>query len=114
MSGAWSGPLDSATVRAVLRMLAVVLAALVLTTLDSHAAQPPTSSAGLPARIASRGFPSVFQSWSPADNVLEESLLDATARHDLLWNLPEYFGLRWNSPHRLLGDGFVEGTVEAG
>lgn len=80
-------------------------------------ASPATHSGEEPSvaeRIAGREFPSVFQSWSPADNLPGESPLDTAARHDLLWNLPEYFGLRWNSPYRLAADGFIEGTVEAG
>jgi len=68
----------------------------------------------VPARVAARQFPSVFEAWTPADDVPDSSPLDTAARHDLLWNLPEYFGLRWNNPYRLLGDGFAEGTVEAG
>src|SRR5262249_17735920 len=41
----------------------------------------------------------------------DEPELDTAARHDLLWNVPEYFGLRWNNPHRLAADGFEAESV---
>jgi Hypothetical glycosyl hydrolase family 15 len=90
-----------------LNVLGVAGALLVQAFAPSHAS--PTTVA---ERVAERRFPSVFQAWNPADNLGAEPAIDAAARHDLLWNLPEYFGLRWNSPYRLLGDGFVDGTPE--
>jgi hypothetical protein len=48
-------------------------------------------------RIAGRTFPSVFQAWSPADNLRGEDALITAARHDLLFHGPEFFGLRWKS-----------------
>lgn len=65
-------------------------------------------------RIGARTFPSVFQAWNPADNLPQEHPLDTAARHDLLWNVPEYFGLQWNNPSRLLSDGFVEASLVNG
>jgi hypothetical protein len=66
----------------------------------------------LAERVAGRQFPSVFQPWNSADNLPAESQLDTAARHDLLWNMPEYLGLRWNSSYRLQADAFADGTVE--
>lgn len=96
--------------------MACVLALLALLSsgVPASSATPSGGPVSVAERIVGREFPSVFESWSPADNLPDEPPLDTTARHDLLWNLPEYFGLRWNSPYRLAADGFVDGTVEAG
>jgi hypothetical protein len=62
-------------------------------------------------RVASRRFPSIFQAWNPADNLLDEPTLATAARHDLLWNVPEFFGLQWNRTPRLLSDSLVEDSL---
>jgi hypothetical protein len=82
---------------------------LILSQLACAKMTPPVAE-----RIAQRDFPSIFQAWTNAENLPEEQALDTAARHDLLWNLPEYYGLRWNNPYRLLGNDFNEGTVQAG
>ena len=66
----------------------------------------------LARRIAERGFPSVFQAWSPAaepKGVPPEVML---ARHDLIFHAPEFFGLRWNKQPTGLADGFTPESVE--
>src|SRR6267378_1927532 len=79
----------------------------------SSAAQP-VGGESVAERVAAREFPSIFQPWGPADNLPYESPVDTEGRHDLLWNMPEFFGLQWNNPHRLLADGFVDGTIAVG
>ena len=67
----------------------------------------------LARRIADRGFPSVFQAWSPADEpkgIPAEALL---ARHDLIFHGPDFFGLRWNQTATGLADGFTPGSIDA-
>ena len=58
-------------------------------------------------RIQGRTFPSVFQAWSPAQNIEDDSPLHTVARHDLVFNGPEFFGLRWNRRPTGLADGFT-------
>jgi hypothetical protein len=90
----------------------LALLALLGDSVSASSAIQPVGPVPVAERIAARAFPSVFQSWGPADNLLGEPPRDTEARHDLLWNMPEFFGLRWNSPYRLLADGFIDGTVE--
>jgi hypothetical protein len=54
-------------------------------------------------RIAGRGFPSVFQAWSGADNLPNEDRLTTVARHDLVFHSPGFFGLRWDQAPQGLG-----------
>ncbi len=99
-----------------LRALACVLALVALLggSVPASSAIQPVEGVPVTERVAARTFPSVYQPWAPADNLAHESPVDSEARHDLLWNVPEFFGLQWNNPHRLLADGFVDGTVAAG
>ena len=62
-------------------------------------------------RIQGREFPSVFQAWSPAQNVEDDSPLHTVARHDLVFNGPEFFGLRWNRKPTGLADGFTADSI---
>jgi hypothetical protein len=62
-------------------------------------------------RIQGRTFPSVFQAWSPAQNVQDESPLHTVARHDLVFHVPEFFGLRWNQRPTGLADGFTADSI---
>ena len=76
---------------------------------DSSPAQMDATSTerSVTERIKGRTFPSVFQAWSPAQNVRDESPLHTVARHDLLWHGPQFFGLRWNNKYTGLADGFT-------
>jgi hypothetical protein len=65
-------------------------------------------------RINSREFPSVFEAWSPADNLPNEAPLVTCARHDLYWTGPGTFGLRWNSPFDGLGTKFTSDSIAKG
>jgi hypothetical protein len=99
-----------------LRGLACLLAVMALLgcSVPASSAVPPVDGVSVAERVAERTFPSVYQAWGPADNLADESPVATEARHDLLWNVPEFFGLQWNNPYRLLADGFTEGTVAAG
>jgi hypothetical protein len=62
-------------------------------------------------RIEGRTFPSVFQAWSPAQNVHDDSPLHTVARHDLVFDAPEFFGLKWNRRPTGLADGFTAESI---
>jgi hypothetical protein len=93
------------------RQACLLLAASALTIPNITFADWPRS---VDERVRAREFPSVFQAWNGAEHVQDASPLDTAARHDLLWNVPEYFGLQWNSNYRLAADGFVASSVSAG
>jgi len=63
-------------------------------------------------RIQGRDFPSVFQAWSPAQNVQDDSPLNTVARHDLVFHGPTFFGLRWNERPTGLANGFTVDSIE--
>ena len=63
------------------------------------------------AQAPPRTFPSVFQAWSPADNLPGEDRLTTAARHDLLFNSPEFFGLRWDAAHAGLAERFKPESI---
>ncbi|MHB0955215.1 MAG: alpha-amylase family protein [Pirellulaceae bacterium] len=76
-------------------------------------AQTPTTRAERPLieRIQGRTFPSVFQAWNAAQNVHDESPLHTLARHDLVFHVPDFFGLRWNRTPTGLADGFTADSI---
>ena len=87
------------------------------------AARVDGSEQPLAERIAGRTYPSVFQAWSPAENVTEPwswrslwggSAERTAARHDLIFSMPEYFGLRWNQRYVGLATGFTSESIERG
>lgn len=65
-------------------------------------------------RIARRTFPSVFQAWSPADNLPGEDRLTTMARHDLVFLGVNSFGLRWDSEYIGLGNQLVPESIDKG
>ncbi len=77
------------------------------------AAQEPAPETPLAERIANRAFPSVFQAWSPADN-LDEDPVVTEARHDLIFSWEGAFGLRWNNAYPGLGTEFTPSSIEDG
>lgn len=68
----------------------------------------------LQQRIERRIFPSVFQAWSPADNLPSEDKHQTLARHDLIWSGPGLFSLRWNNKYPGLADGFIAESIKKG
>ncbi|MCX7049523.1 MAG: putative glycoside hydrolase [Candidatus Sumerlaeota bacterium] len=65
-------------------------------------------------RIAQRSFPSVFQAWSPADNMKDEEKDTTLARHDLVFGAPESFRLIWSGPYKGLATTFASSSLLAG
>jgi len=63
-------------------------------------------------RIAGRGFPSVFQAWGRADNVKNEDELTVTARHDLVWQGVQWYGLVWDTKPLGLAKGFETESIQ--
>lgn len=63
-------------------------------------------------RIQNRTFPSVFQAWSPADNLPDESKEVTISRHDLIWHSPRFYGLEWNNRFPGLGDAFRPQSIQ--
>ena len=73
-------------------------------------------TAGLPIaeRITARDFPSVFQAWSPADNLPNKDRLAVMAMHDLVWHGPGGFGLNWDTRPQGLAEAFTPESIKAG
>lgn len=65
------------------------------------------------ARIANRGFPSVFQAWNEADN-LKEGRAITEARHDLIFHGETFFGLQWNKANPGLATDFTPASIRSG
>jgi hypothetical protein len=65
-------------------------------------------------RIAARDFPSIFQAWSPADNLKGEDPLAVTARHDLVWHGVGWYGLVWDKRPSGLGEALDPASIEKG
>jgi hypothetical protein len=71
---------------------------------------PAQEKLSLPNRFERRNFPSVFQAWSPAENLNQtpagavrplpqiESSIETMCRHDVIWSVPEAFGLKFDQP----------------
>lgn len=98
-----------------MKLLILPIGALLLTLVlaSSVSAQTgiPTADPPLIERIQGRTFPSVFQAWSPAQNVQDDSPLHTVARHDLVFHGPEFFGLRWKRRPTGLADGFTADSI---
>ncbi|MHC4352107.1 MAG: alpha-amylase family protein, partial [Planctomycetota bacterium] len=65
-------------------------------------------------RIAARDFPSVFQAWSPADNLRGEKQLVTAARHDLIWHGIGWYGLIWDKSPSGLGETLKPDSIKRG
>lgn len=74
---------------------------------------PATQPLSIEDRIHQRSFPSIFQAWSPADNLPHEDPLTTLARHDLVFHGPEYFHLQWDKPHIGLATAFTPASLPA-
>jgi len=65
-------------------------------------------------RIAARDLPSVFQAWSPADNLRGEDPLVTAARHDFIWHGIGWYGLVWDKSPSGLGEALRPESIEKG
>jgi hypothetical protein len=65
-------------------------------------------------RIRARDFPSIFQAWSPADNLPNKDRWSVIAQHDLVWHGPGGFGLVWDTNPRGLAEAFTPDSIKAG
>lgn len=65
-------------------------------------------------RISNRDLPSVFQAWSPADNLPRENPTDTLARHDLVWQGARFFKLAWDASPEGLAESFTPASIAAG
>ncbi len=70
-----------------------------------------THAADVRERLDARAYPSVFQAWSPADNLPGEERWATVARHDLVWSSPWFYGLAWASATTGLVDGFTDESI---
>jgi len=79
---------------------------------DSDSAE----SAGLSVaeRIAARDYPSIFQAWSPADNLPNKDRWVVMAMHDLVWHGPGGFGLVWDTKPHGLAEAFKPESIKTG
>jgi len=84
----------------------------VFATVDIGSAQ--NADLSIAERIASRDFPSVFQAWSPADNLPDKDRWVVMAMHDLIWHGPGGFGLVWDTKPRGLARTFTPESIKAG
>lgn len=89
-----------------MRLLPLVCACLLVDLVSSGAAGQTVAE-----RLAARSFPSVFQAWSPADNLKGEDELKTIARHDLVFHGAGFFGLQWNNSFEGLADGFTPDSI---
>ena len=64
-------------------------------------------------RIGDRTFPSIFQAWNPADNLHEPPVVTA-ARHDLIFQGANFFGLQWKGAYTGLATNFTEASIQQG
>ena len=77
---------------------------------ESEPAKPELKP--LAQRIADRAFPSVFQAWSPADNLKGEDRFVTMARHDLVFHsAPSFLNLAWKEASAGLGTEFTTESV---
>jgi len=65
-------------------------------------------------RIGARDFPSVFQAWSPADNLRGENEMVTVARHDFVWHGISWYGLIWDKSPTGLGEEFRPESIAQG
>jgi len=96
------------------RQCTLIMVALLLLSGGGYGSKAADRERSISERIAGRDFPSVFQAWSPADNLRGEDELAVTARHDLLWHAAEWYGLVWDERPSGLAEAFEPESIEAG
>ena len=81
---------------------------------DDDSGSAESAGLSLADRIAARNFPSVFQAWSPADNLPNKDRWAVMAMHDLVWRGPGGFGLVWDTNPSGLAETFTPESIKAG
>lgn len=72
------------------------------------------NSKSVQARLSARTFPSVFQAWNRAENLPDEDELVTLVRHDLVWHVPQFYGLKWDGSPIGTAKDFSPESIEAG
>ena len=111
----WSVRLIASRFVAFPRLSVIVTALMVLDSLSAQETAKLKSPFSLERdliakRIEGRSFPSIFQAWNVAENVPGDRL-SVAARHDLLFNMPSYFGLKWKQAFPGLGTAFRQESI---
>jgi len=94
----------------VLARCAILMLAGLIAVCEAQETVPDRPVAG---RIASRALPSVFQAWSPADNIKEDQVM-TEARHDLIFHGERFFGLHWDNAYPGLATNFTPASIQTG
>jgi len=81
---------------------------------SARSSPQPGQDRSVELRIAGRSFPSVFQAWSPADNLKGEDPTATLTRHDLVWSGPSFFGLVWDRRPEGLATRFTPDSIKRG
>jgi len=96
--------------------IGLALALLILSAIDDvpsvFTAQTLAAAKPVAQRITDRAFPSIFQAWNPAENLKEDPEM-TLARHDLLWHVPEGYGLEWDGATPGISTSFRSASVAA-
>jgi hypothetical protein len=95
-------------------ILLLVLSVLGLALAASDSGSVESAMLSIAERIAARDYPSVFQAWSPADNLPNKDRWAVMAMHDLVWHGPGGFGLIWDTNPRGLAEAFTPESIKAG
>ncbi|MHC4326383.1 MAG: hypothetical protein ACYSUX_19095, partial [Planctomycetota bacterium] len=85
-------------------MLLLILSASGLALAAMGGGSEESAGLSIAGRVAARDFPSVFQAWSPADNLPDTDRWAAMALHDLVSPGPGAFGLVWDAKPRGLAE----------
>lgn len=89
----------------------VTIATVLILTISSLATE--SSERSIAARIAARQFPSVFQAWSPVENIPDANAIERIAKHDLAWSAISLCGLRWDKNPSGLAEAFTPESIAA-
>jgi hypothetical protein len=79
-----------------------------------NSAPAESAELSITERVTARDFPSVFQAWSPVDNLPNKDRWAAIALHDLVWHGPGGFGLVWDTKPRGLAEAFTPESIKTG
>ena len=81
--------------------------------LATSALATASSVRSIAERVTARQFPSVFQAWSPVENLPDANALERIAKHDLAWSVISLCGLRWDGDPSGLAEAFTPASIAA-